>query len=564
VDQHRLRRLVDVGRSLVTVLDPEAVFERLLEVARELTGARYAAIGVLDDRRERLERFLTAGIDEETHRAIGDLPRGRGVLGVLISDPRPLRLADVGMHPQSYGFPLAHPPMTTFLGVPILIDGQAWGNLYLTEKADGEFTDDDEEAAVVLADWAAIAIANARLYRTVRERRDELERTMRGLETTTEISRALGGVTDLERVLELVVKRSRALIDARAAEIALLDGDEFVMAAVAGEGMDGFQGTRIPVEHSLAAQALKSGRLQRFEQVPSETFAARELGARTAIVTPMSFRNRPVGFLIVFDRLHGQRPFNEEDERLLQAFAASAATAVATAQNASEVALRRSIEASESERSRWARELHDETLQQLAALRVLLSGARRSGDSERMGGAIDSALEQITTAIGDLRSLITELRPAALDELGTKPALESLVERVARQTDLEIELEVDLDYEDREAGHRHVPELEATMYRLVQEALTNVAKHAAATRVTVSVSDRGDEIVVMVRDDGDGFDVQESSGGFGLLGMRERLALVSGTLEVESTPGRGTLICATMPSQRRSVERRVTRTGRAA
>src|ERR1700742_3207687 len=144
MDQHRLTRLVDVGRSLVTELDPEAVLQRLLEAARELTGARYAAIGVLDERREQLERFLTAGIDEETHRAIGDLPRGRGVLGALINDPRPLRLADVGMHPQSYGFPVAHPEMNTFLGVPILIDGRAWGNLYLTEKDDGEFTDDDE------------------------------------------------------------------------------------------------------------------------------------------------------------------------------------------------------------------------------------------------------------------------------------------------------------------------------------------------------------------------------------------------------------------------------------
>ena len=127
MDERRLRRLVDVGRSLITELDPEAVFERLLEVARELTGARYAAIGVLDERRERLERFLTSGIDEDTHRAIGDLPRGRGVLGVLISDPQPLRLADVGAHPQSYGFPLAHPPMTTFLGVPIVIDGRGVG-----------------------------------------------------------------------------------------------------------------------------------------------------------------------------------------------------------------------------------------------------------------------------------------------------------------------------------------------------------------------------------------------------------------------------------------------------
>ena len=263
-------------------------------------------------------------------------------------------------------------------------------------------------------------------------------------------------------MLELVVKRSRALIDARSAEIALLDGDEFVIAAVAGEGVEGLKRTRMPVAESLAASALRTGRQQRFDVIPRDSFAARELGARTAIVTPMSFRNRPVGFLIVFDRLHGDRPFNEEDERLLQAFAASAATAVATAQNASEEALRRGIEASEAERTRWARELHDETLQQLAGLRVLLSGARRSGEAERMSSAIDGALEQITTAIGDLRSLITELRPAALDELGTKPALESLVARVARQTDLEIDLDVDLAYENGDAESRHVAEIEST------------------------------------------------------------------------------------------------------
>src|SRR3954469_8532620 len=205
VNEHRLRRLVEVGRSLVTVLDPEAVLERLLEVARELTGARYAAIGVLDDQRERLERFLTSGIDEATHRAIGDLPRGRGVLGVLISDPHPLRLDDVGAHARSYGFPAGHPPMHTFLGTPILIRGEAWGNLYLTEKGAGSFTAEDEEAVGILAEWAAIAIENARLYRGARERRDMLERVNRRLETTLEVSRGLAGMTDLDQVLELVV-----------------------------------------------------------------------------------------------------------------------------------------------------------------------------------------------------------------------------------------------------------------------------------------------------------------------------------------------------------------------
>ena len=284
MDETRLRRLLDVGRTLLSELDPDVVLDRILEVAQELTGARYAAIGVLDDDREGLEQFVTRGIDEETHRAIGDLPHGRGVLGVLIRDPAPLRLSDVGAHPESYGFPLAHPPMRSFLGVPILVHGDAWGNLYLTEKAGGEFSEDDEDAVKVLADWAAIAISNARLYRDVRQRRDELQRANRVLETTTEIGRALGGLTDVDRVLELVAKRSRALISARATEIALVDGDDLVVAAVAGQGVERLLGARLPVEHSIAGAALKSGRARRFRDVPREiTPSARSTpGARSS------------------------------------------------------------------------------------------------------------------------------------------------------------------------------------------------------------------------------------------------------------------------------------------
>jgi signal transduction histidine kinase len=553
MDEGRLRRLLDVGRSLIAELEPEAVLERLLDVARELTGARYAAIGVLDDDRKELERFLTRGIDEETHRAIGELPHGRGVLGVLIHDPRPLRLADVGSHPESYGFPLAHPPMRTFLGVPIVVRGKAWGNLYLTEKQGGrEFSDADEEAVMVLADWAAIAIANARLYRDVRQRHDELQRANRGLETTTEIARALGGLTDLDRVLELVVKRSRALIDARTAELALLEGDEFVIAAAAGEGVGGLQGTRLPVNDSIAAAALRSGRPQRFRELPADTYAARVLGARTALVTPLVFRNRPVGFLSVFDRVGGTGAFSEEDQRLLQAFAASAATAVATAQTASDEALRRSLQASERERRRWARELHDETLQELAGLKVLLSGARRSGDPGRLDAAVDEAVEMISYGIRNLRALITDLRPAALDELGPGPALQALVARVEAQSGLRIELDVRLAYEDGRTDRRHVPELEGALYRLVQEALTNVVKHAGARSVLVRVVEPSDgSVEVEVRDDGRGFDPEETHRGFGLLGMRERVALVRGSLDVRSRPGEGTALLIRIPVERR-------------
>src|SRR4051812_44877935 len=181
LDHARLERLLDAGRGLLSDLDLGRILDRLLELARELTGAQYAALGILDERRTELEQFLTTGIDEETHRAIGDLPRGRGILGLLIEEPRPLRLHDVGAHPKSYGFPRGHPPMNTFLGVPVVIRGEAWGNLYLTEKEGGaDFDEADEASVVVLADWAAIAIEHARLYGAVDARRQELERAVRG------------------------------------------------------------------------------------------------------------------------------------------------------------------------------------------------------------------------------------------------------------------------------------------------------------------------------------------------------------------------------------------------
>jgi signal transduction histidine kinase len=554
MDEVRLRRLLDVGRSLLSELDPDAVLDRLLEVAQELTGARYAAIGVLDERRELLEQFITKGIDAEIHRAIGDLPHGRGVLGVLIREPKPLRLADVGMHPESYGFPLAHPPMHTFLGVPIVVHGEAWGNLYLTEKDGGEeFTPDDEEAVTVVADWAAIAIANARLYRDVRQRRDELQRSNRGLETTTDIARALGGVTDLDRVLELVVKRSRALIDARATQLALVDGNELVVAAVAGQGVEGINGSRLPVAASIAGGALRTGRPERFREVPEDSFARQAFGAHSALVTPMVFRNRSIGFLSAFDRMNGDGTFSEEDERLLQAFAASAATAVATAQSASSEALQRSVQASEQERLRWARELHDETLQELAALKMLLSGARRSDDRARLDGAVEQAVDMLTHGIANLRALITELRPASLDELGTAPAVTALVERMRAQSGLDIELDMRLAYEDGRTMQRHAPDVEVALYRLVQEALTNVVKHAHARCVRVAITDPEEDdgdIVVVVEDDGDGFDRDEAAAGFGLVGMRERVSLVRGDLDVESRPGEGTTVRARIPVRR--------------
>jgi signal transduction histidine kinase len=546
LEPERLRRLIGVGRSLVSELRVEQVLDRLLDVARDLTGAQYAALGILDSDRRELARFITRGVDAETHAAIGDLPRGRGILGVLIQDPRPLRLPDVTADPRSYGFPIGHPPMATFLGVPVLIRGEAWGNLYLTEKAGGEqFTDADEASAVVLAGWAAIAIENAGLYETLDRRRTDLERAVRGFEATAAIVTAVGAETDLDRILELVVKRARALMDARSVEVLLADGDELVVVAAAGH-ITGGTGRR-PLEGTRTGEAFRARRAIRIDDVdrdPAVDSAA--LGvpdAATALIVPLVYRNRALGVLCAFDRMVGdEASFNDDDEQVLRAFAASAATAVATARSVEDSRLRAALESAEAERRRWARELHDETLQALGGLKVLLSGALRAEDPVRLHAAAHQAVDHVTREIENLRSIIAELRPAALDSLGLGPALASLAQRFAQRQGLEVEAAVDLDDHERLA-----PETETAVYRVAQEALTNVVKHAQAGQVAVEVRREGERIVLRVADDGVGFDPEAPTSGFGMAGMHERATLAGGVLTVTPSAS-GTVVEATFPA----------------
>jgi signal transduction histidine kinase len=540
----------------MTELDLGAVLDRVLETAREITGARYAALGIMNDQRSELEQFLTSGVDEETHRAIGALPRGRGVLGVLIEHPRPLRLPDVGRHPSSYGFPAGHPVMHSFLGVPIVIRGQAWGNLYLTEKQGGEFGERDEEAATILADWAAIAIDNARVFETSERRREELEKAFRSLEATRDVAVAIGGEVALEHVLELIVKRGRALVEARSLVIMLRDGQELVVRASAGHVHE-THGVRVPIADSTSGQVLEHRRPERITDVAAELQTAPgEFGmpdAHTALLVPMVYRGEGLGVLAAFDRGEDGDAFGEDDEQMLRTFAASAATAVAMAQSVQADRLRSSLAAADAERRHWARELHDETLQGLGGLRVLLSSTLRRNDPERAQEAMREAVEHIEQEIGNLRAIITELRPAALDELGLRTAIEALLERHRVQSGFDIESELVLPGPSTREG-RLDGDLETTVYRLIQEALTNVAKHARADRVRVRVAVRagmtGEELSIDVRDDGAGFDPETTSRGFGLAGMQERVTLAGGTLSVESGE-RGTLIAARMPVRRR-------------
>ncbi len=556
LEERRLQRLIEVGRGLVSELDPEIVLERVLEAARDLTGARYAALGVLNEDRSELERFLYLGIDSETRAKIGDLPRGRGVLGLLIGEPKPLRLSDVGAHPRSFGFPPSHPPMATFLGIPILIRGEVFGNLYLTEKADGrEFDEADEEAATVLAGWVAIAVENARLYERAEGRRLELERAVHGLEAMSEIALAVGGETDLERILEIVVKRARAYVEARRLVLMLREGEELVLAAGAGELGRGVVGRRIPVEGTLSGQILRSGRTERVHELskrlllgsPNDYFGT---GAETGLFVPMIYRGRAVGVLIAADRLTGDGDFTEDDADLLASFAASAATAVATARIGAEERLRHSIAAAERERSRWARELHDETLQALGARRVLLSNAIGRGDPELLEAVARDVVEQLGEEIDKLRGLITELRPAVLDQIGLGAAIEELAGRMVVTEGVQPECEISLAREQEKTAERLEPELESAVYRVVQEALTNIAKHARAERVELRVVEENDRLEIAVIDDGVGFDPGADTDGFGVLGMRERVTMVGGSIELTSTPGSGTRLRAVLPVTR--------------
>ncbi|MGI9556366.1 MAG: GAF domain-containing sensor histidine kinase [Solirubrobacterales bacterium] len=374
LDERRLRQLIAAGRHLLSSLELDAVLEALLEDAREITGAKYAAIGVLDDEGRALERFVAVGVDEETRRRIGHPPRGRGVLGELIRNPTPLRLDDVSSHPASIGLPPGHPPMHTFLGTPVPARGEPFGNLYLAEKRDGKFDEADQEAVEVLADWASVAVANA--------------------------------------------------------------------------------------------QSVEADRL------------------------------------------------------------------------------RERIRSAERERGHWARELHDETLQGLGALQVILSAAARAPESQAVAEACNRALDLVREETEKLRSLISELRPAALDEIGLEAALRGLLRRSASRSGLSVDSAIELPADGDEILN---PERETAIYRVVQEALTNVERHSAADRVVVEVVCGADAIRLSVVDDGKGFDPGAHHQGFGLRGIRERIDAVGGSCTIETTLGGGAAVSATMP-----------------
>ena len=538
-DENRLRALVETGVAITSELSLDALLQRLVESAAELTGARYAALGVIDGSGSELERFLTTGIDAETQAAIGDLPRGRGILGVLIREDAPLRLHNLGDDPRSIGFPPHHPPMRTFLGVPVHLRGVAYGNLYLTEKADGEdFTAEDQELVELLASQAAVAIENARLY-------EAATGWSKQLESLNEVGNALATETDLDPLLDLVARRLRELLDARLVTVLLPSGDdELRFAAVAGDRAD-IAGATITRSTSKSGRVLERAQSQRVDSVLDDVDvdheAMRLLGARTGLWVPLIARGRAIGVLAAHDKLGADVRFTETDLRLAETFATRAAVAVDLSERIARDSLRRVVEAQELERRRLARELHDETGQALTSILLGLKGLEERMDDSESREAAEELRELVVSTLQDVRRLAVELRPSALDDFGLVAALERLTGSFAEQTGIAV------DFQTALAEERLPEEVETAIYRIVQESLTNVVKHARARRVSILLARKDGAVKAVVEDDGQGFDPAEQTGGSGLVGMRERLALLGGRLAVESAPDRGTTVAAEVP-----------------
>jgi PAS domain S-box-containing protein len=417
-------------------------------------------------------------------------------------------------------------------------------DLYARRKDGSEFPCEISLSAVA-TDNGMMALAAIRDITDRRRDRDELRRAVRRLQAATDVAIAVGGETDLQRVLEAIVERGRALVDARALIILLREGEDLVVGATAAvaDGLD-------PKVSQLRIPAKEAS-----EQVLLGRFTGADLGAKEsgrALIAPLLFRGDPLGVVVALDRIGDPGRFDDEDQRMLEAFAASAAIGVATARSMAEERLQNTIDAAEQERSRWARELHDETLQALAVLRMRLSSALREDAPEELEKTGQAAVEQIDDEIVKLRRLITELRPASLDTIGLEAALQALAEQ---HQQAERVMEVDCDFDlPHEEDARPTPVLETAVYRLVQEALNNVSKHSMARRADVTVRTSRGSIEIEVRDDGVGFEPNLVREGFGLVGMRERAALLGGTLDVDSTRGSGTRIRAEIPLLTRADE----------
>jgi signal transduction histidine kinase len=570
----RLWELIEAGVFLSEELDLSAVLRRIVETACRVIGARYGALGVLNEDRSGLSDFVFHGLTEEDRERIGHLPVGRGLLGALIQDPRPIRLSDLNSDPRSVGFPAYHPPMNSFLGVPVRSRGQVFGNLYLTEKQGAsEFTEEDERLAIVLASQAGVAVENARLYEAARESEIEAARRLVELESVHELGSAVLSEIDPDRVLRMIAMRARELVRADTAAIALRedDNDELRVRVAVGVRAGSAEGLRIPLEGSFAEMTMSRREPMAVHDIATDErgFApmARALYSRSVVFAPLVEGGEAIGVLGV---MHGETGHFGRDElfavsrfaslasfafvnaRLLEAERrrADMESELAEARVRSELqdqTLKAVIRAQEEERRRIARELHDSAGQALASILLGLKVVSQEKTFEDAKARLADLRDVTAEAASEVRRIALELRPSVLDDLGLEAALERYTKDFEERTALDVQLSIDL------GDQRLEEEIETVVYRVVQEALTNVVKYAGARAVNVSVQRRNGMVCASVSDDGGGFDLaDDETTGLGIRGMRERAGLVGGRLDVRSSPREGTTVELELPDKPRN------------
>ena len=535
-ERARWRLLLDAVVTMAADLSLDGLLSRIVEIASGLAGARYAALGVLGSGPERrLSTFVTYGVSPEVKARIGDLPQGHGLLGLIIDHPEPLRLRDIADHPASFGFPPGHPPMSSFLGVPIHVKGKVFGNLYLTEKLEeGGFTDQDEQIVVALAAAAGVAIDNARLH-------EEAARRERWLAATAEITALLSTASSPD-ALQVVVDRARELAGADVAWIVSGAGDDALrFAAVAGAPFDEAQLDRLPAEDTLAGMVIRTGTPVTVEELAGDprVFDYSTLPGwprlGPVIVVPLRSSSGVEGVLGLGWRAERAELFHAVDPMLPTRFAEQAALAL-TVVRAREDQQRLVVF---EDRERIGRDLHDVVIQRLFAVGLGLQGTSRLVDRPDVSARLTAAIDELDATIKDIRRTIFELGSAE-DATDVQAEVVRMAERAA--TSLGFRPVVRFEGPVRTRVDATVaPDLLAVL----GEALSNAARHSAARSVSVLL--RADEqITLRVVDDGRGLPerVRES----GLANMRQRAQRRGGHCRVVGEPGAGTTVEWSVPA----------------
>jgi signal transduction histidine kinase len=528
--------LLEAGLTLAAELSLPMVLQRIVDLAAEVTDARYVALGVIGDRGELID-FITTGISAKQRQAIGALPRGRGLLGLLIREPRLVRLEDISKHAESSGFPPNHPPMHSFLGAPVQAMGRVYGNIYLTEKRGAlEFSPEDERSLLILATQAGIAIANASLYQ-------ESLRRERWLEALREITGAILEGAEASTLLTSIAEHARALAGADAATILTTtsSADLLEVAAAVGAHAKEVQGHSVPLTKSISGEVMQTGRVFHTDDASTHAHAYQpiiRLGhVGPAIFVPLRVRGRATGTLMVAN-LKGGKPFDEGTVRLTETFADQASVAIEYGRaqaNLQRLGLM-------DERERIAKELHDGIIQSLFAVGMGLQSTALTAGAPQTSARIDRAVEELDRVIRDLRNYIFGLRPGILADRQLDQALQALGDEFHTSSKVPIDVEVEPALAANLSSRSH------EIVQLTREALSNAARHAGASHAVVRLARKGRAAVLTIEDDGVGFEVSATPAGNGLRNMHERAKAMGATLRVTSRAGKGARLVVTFPA----------------